>query len=640
MIGKLIKGRYQIVQLLMSGVFGQTYIAEDIDQVGNPKYVVKHFSHASSEPNSLESARRRFRSETEILTKLGKYTRIPHLLEFFEENQEFYLVQEFIQGHPLSAELPMSQGCVKRWTETEVVEMLQQVLHILAFVHSHGIIHGDLNPNNLVRRAEDSQLFLVDFGAAQSQHSIPDLTQPDLAQPDLAQSKTTLAVGGLGYIPSEQLIGHPRRNSDIYALGAIAIQALTGVEPAQLKEDPETGELIWQHLFISRPSMRVLSDRLVPVLNKMVRYHFKSRYQSASEVLQALQSLDGSQKPVVKTTNQPPVQKAVVHRHKKEPQKATIKEISPQNSSKTEGNTRSYKPQHSPILTGLGIGIAANSLVITGGLYSLLNAFPSESSSDILVTAQDKYQKGDFQSAIALAKSIPEKSPIYPEAQATAREWSQEWHTAAAQFQAAEQAFKESRWLDVLEAARKMPKIAYWQKKIEPLVQKTQPKMEEESQKLLKKAYERAAEKDFTSALNYLKLIPQETPAGAKIQPKIAEYTKKQHIKADYLLQQAYERAFVTDFAGALNYLQQIPQDTPTYTRALAKSTEYAEKQYLQAEAEKKAEAEKAAQSAAQIAVERPDIFRSRETGARYRDINPGSRLQEVTLRLIPRRGN
>ncbi|MFE1746182.1 protein kinase [Coleofasciculus sp. H7-2] len=627
MIGKLVKERYQIVQLLISGVFGQTYIAEDIHQTGNPKYVVKHFSLASLDPHSLKSARRRFLSETEILTKLGNHARIPHLLDSFEENQEFYLVQEFIQGHQLSAELPMSQGCVKRWTETEVVEMLQEVLRILAFVHSHGIIHGDLKPNNLVRRAEDGKLFLVDFGAAQPQHSTPDL----------AQSNTTLAVGGLGYIPSEQLIGHPRRNSDIYALGVIGIQALTGVEPAQLKADPETGELIWQHLFISSPSMRLLSDRLVSVLNKMVRYHFKSRYQSASEVLQALQSLDGSQKSVVKTTNQPPVQKAVVHRQKKETQKATIKEFPLQNSSKAEGNTRSYKPQHSPILTGLGIGIAANSLVITGGLYSLLNAFPSESSSDILVTAQEKYQTGDFQSAIALAKSIPAKSPIYPEAQATAREWSQEWHTAAAQFQAAEQAFKESRWLDMLEAARKIPKISYWQKKIEPLVQKAQPKIEAESQQLLKKAYERATEKDFTSALNYLKLIPKETPAGAKIQPKIAEYTQKQHIKADYLLQQAYERAFVTDFAGALNYLQQISQDTPTYARALAKSAEYTEKQHLQAEAEKKAEAEKAAQSASQTSAERQDASRSREVGATYRrDMNPGSRLQEVTLRLIP----
>ncbi|MBD1878907.1 serine/threonine-protein kinase [Coleofasciculus sp. FACHB-T130] len=626
MIGKLLKGRYQIVQLLVSGVFGQTYIAEDIHQVGKPKYVVKHFSLASSDPNSLESARRRFVNETEILTKLGTHNRIPQLLDSFEENQEFYLVQEFIQGHHLSAELPISKGCVKRWTETQVIEMLQEALRILAFVHSHGIIHGDLKPNNLVRRAEDGKLFLVDFGVAQPQHSAPDL----------AQSKTTLAVGSLGYIPSEQLIGHPRRNSDIYALGVIAIQALTGVEPAQLKEDPETGELIWQHLFISSLSMSVLSDRLVSVLNKMVRYHFKSRYQSASEVLQALQSLDGSQKPAVETTNQPPVQKAVLNRQKKETHKATIKKFPTQKSRKGEGNTRSYKPQHSPILTGLGIGIAANSLVITGGLYSLLNAFPSESSSNILVTAKDKYQTGDVQGAIALAQSIPSESSIYPEAQATAREWSQEWHTAAAQFQSAEQAFKESRWLDVLEAARKIPKISYWQEKIAPLVQKTQPKVEAESQQLLKKAYERAAEKDFTSALNYLKLIPQQTPAGAKVQTKIAEYTQKQHIKADYLLQQAYERAFRTDFAGALNYLQQIPQDTPTYARALAKSAEYTEKQHLQAEAEKKAEAQKAAaQSASQISAERQDV-RSRKVGATYRDMNPGSRLQEVTLRLIP----
>jgi len=82
-------------------------------------------------------------------------------------------------------------------------------------------------------------------------------------------------------MPTEQERGRPRLNSDIYALGMIGIQALTGLNPRQLLEDVDTGEIIWQH--------QTWLTRLARVSNKMVCYHFKDRYQSATEVLQALQ---------------------------------------------------------------------------------------------------------------------------------------------------------------------------------------------------------------------------------------------------------------------------------------------------------------------------------------------------------------
>ncbi len=150
MIGKLLGGRYQVVRILGIGGFGQTYAAEDIHRPGSPKCVVKHLKPASSNSNFLESARRLFQSEAETLEKLGNHDQIPRLLAYFEEDQEFFLVQDFIEGHSLSAELQPGQI----WTESQVCGFLQEVLGILEFVHGNGVIHRDIKPNNLIKRTK------------------------------------------------------------------------------------------------------------------------------------------------------------------------------------------------------------------------------------------------------------------------------------------------------------------------------------------------------------------------------------------------------------------------------------------------------------------------------------------------------
>ncbi|MCX7597141.1 MAG: Ycf66 family protein [Fischerella sp.] len=272
MLGKLLDGRYKVIQVLSAGGFGETYIAEDTRRPGNPKCVLKLLRPASSDPYYLQTARRLFNSEAEILEQLGNHNQIPRLLAYFEENEEFYLVQELIAGHPLSAEMRVGQP----WTESQVIQMLQDVLDVLQFVHSHGVIHRDIKPDNLIRRNSDGKLVLIDFGAVKQMRS-------QLAASP-SQMAATVAIGTPGYMPAEQAQGKPRPNSDIYAVGAIAIQALTGILPTQLQEHPETGEIIW-------PNQAQVSPRLVAVLQRMVRYHYRDRYQSATEVLQDLQQL-------------------------------------------------------------------------------------------------------------------------------------------------------------------------------------------------------------------------------------------------------------------------------------------------------------------------------------------------------------
>jgi serine/threonine protein kinase len=278
MIGQLLAKRYQIIRVLAAGAFGQTYVARDTHIPGNPTCVVKHLKPASNSPKLLATARQLFKREAETLVKLGSHDQIPQLFAYFEEDDEFYLVQEYIEGHTLSAELPPGQ----RLSEHQVIQLLQEILSILDFVHCQGVIHRDIKPDNIIRRELDNRLVLIDFGAikqVQSQH----LTPEGQVQTSIASTR----IGTPGYTPTEQDRGKSRPSSDIYALGMVGIQALTGIYPHHFQEDEETGEVIWQH-------QAQVSSELAAILTKMVRYHFKDRYQSAEETLQALEKLTSS----------------------------------------------------------------------------------------------------------------------------------------------------------------------------------------------------------------------------------------------------------------------------------------------------------------------------------------------------------
>jgi serine/threonine protein kinase len=274
MIGQLLGGRYQIVSVLGAGSFGQTYRAIDSHRPGNAPCVVKHLKPASTDSRFLPMARDLFKREAMTLERLGHHDQIPRLLAYFEEHQEFYLVQDFIAGQVLRSELPV--GCC--WTATEVIQFLQDTLTILEFVHSCGVIHRDIKPDNLIRRQADQRLVLIDFGAVKQMRM-------SLANPlEGEQIGGTIAIGTPGYMPPEQAQGRPRPNSDLYAVGMIAIQALTGLPPSQLQQDAQ-GIWLWQ-------SQTAISDGLEQLIHRMVRPHWQERYQSAAEVLQVLQQFD------------------------------------------------------------------------------------------------------------------------------------------------------------------------------------------------------------------------------------------------------------------------------------------------------------------------------------------------------------
>ncbi|VXD23486.1 Serine/threonine protein kinase with TPR repeats [Planktothrix serta PCC 8927] len=300
MLGTTLGGRYHILQSLGGGGFARTYLAEDRQLPDRHQCVVKQLKPHATNPTTLQIARRLFETEAQVLYRLGYHEQIPQLFAFFEEDQEFYLVQEFIEGHDLSQELipafsipstqPPQQPSIHssvtqvipnplkgRFNEAETIILLQDILKILDFVHKQNVIHRDISPKNLIRRKKDNQLVLIDFGA------VKQITTQMLNSP--GQSCLSVGIGTPGYMPSEQARGNPKPSSDVYAVGMIGIQALTGIAPHQLPSDPDTEEMIWQN-------QAIVSPEFAEVINKMVRYDFRQRYSSATEALEAIKSLN------------------------------------------------------------------------------------------------------------------------------------------------------------------------------------------------------------------------------------------------------------------------------------------------------------------------------------------------------------
>jgi len=271
MLGKLLDRRYRIVKELAEGGFSQTYLAEDTRLPKNPQCVVKHLNPTIDDPVFTQKALELFKAEAETLQELGKHDLIPQLYAYFQENKEFYLVQEFIAGHPLSKE--MSPG--SQMAEARVAQIIKEVLEILKFVHQYNVIHRDIKPSNLIRRHSDGKLVLIDFGTVKQ-------VQLEVASAH-HKARVTLPIGTPGYMSYEQERGQSVACSDIYSLGMVALQALTGKHPSQFTRDRDN-EVNWRsHAKVSR--------EFAIVLDRMTRCNPCDRYQTVDEVLKDMAKL-------------------------------------------------------------------------------------------------------------------------------------------------------------------------------------------------------------------------------------------------------------------------------------------------------------------------------------------------------------
>ena len=275
---KLLLGdRYGAKKIIGQGGFGRTFLAIDEYKPSKPPCVIKQFYPQFQGTSSIQKAAELFELEAVRLEQLGKHSQIPDLLAYFSQDGRQYLVQEFIDGENL-AEALESKGY---FSETQIRDLLNNLLPVFEFIHSRQVIHRDIKPENIILR-QDRQLVLVDFGAAKY------ATQTALWL-------TGTRIGTAGYMAPEQANGKPIHASDIYSLGVTCLCLLTQVEPIDLFDDSEF-EWVWrEHL------KKSVSLELSQILDKMIQPAIKKRYQSATEVLQAL----GTQSPQLSAQTPP-----------------------------------------------------------------------------------------------------------------------------------------------------------------------------------------------------------------------------------------------------------------------------------------------------------------------------------------------
>ncbi|MEG5070523.1 serine/threonine-protein kinase, partial [Microcoleus sp. B3-D2] len=290
---KLLLGdRYGANKIIGQGGFGRTFLAIDEYKPSKPPCVIKQFYPQFQDPSSIQKATELFELEAVRLEQLGKHSQIPELLAYFSQDERQYLVQEFIDGENLAQTLE-SEGY---FSETQIRNLLNNLLPVFEFIHSRQVIHRDIKLENIILRS-NRELVLVDFGAAKY------ATQTALAV-------TGTMIGSAGYTAPEQAAGKAIYASDIYSLGVTCLCLLTQVEPLELFDVSEF-EWVW------RENLKTsVSSELGQILDKMILPASKKRYQSATEVLQALgnqlpqthppkPSPQSSPKPSPKSSSQP-----------------------------------------------------------------------------------------------------------------------------------------------------------------------------------------------------------------------------------------------------------------------------------------------------------------------------------------------
>jgi serine/threonine protein kinase len=198
---------------------------------------------------------------SEILEGLNSFSQFPNFIESFSRNGRYYFVHAFIQGKNL--ENLIQENPI--FTPAQVLDFLKDILLILELLHGKGLLHGDIKPKNLIYT---DHWILVDF------------TNAYLATASLSP------LGDAQYAAPEQLQGQGNAQSDLYSLGVICWQLLTGLSPFNLLNDL---------------SLNLDNLGLNTVLKKMLAPELSERFTSATEVLESLEkfALIKRQKPLL-----------------------------------------------------------------------------------------------------------------------------------------------------------------------------------------------------------------------------------------------------------------------------------------------------------------------------------------------------
>ena len=269
--GDILNQRFHILRELGNGGFATTYLAIDKQDALETKCAVKQLQPRFNTSSVWASAKERLATEAMVLQWLGKHDRIPEFIGHFEEQKQFYLVLEFIEGEEFEQEIHR-----QTLNEAQAIQFLLDVLTTLKSVHQQGIIHRDIKPSNLIRRKQDGKMILIDFGAVKEIGTMAFDTSK--------QQVKTQIIGTPGYMPPEQNNGKPIYSSDIYALGRTVIFGMTNKSPNEWEESEPEGIRGWNKKI-------AISEAFLKIINRMTAINTAERYSSAGEVLQDLEPL-------------------------------------------------------------------------------------------------------------------------------------------------------------------------------------------------------------------------------------------------------------------------------------------------------------------------------------------------------------
>ncbi|MCH2047148.1 MAG: bifunctional serine/threonine-protein kinase/formylglycine-generating enzyme family protein [Trichodesmium sp. ALOHA_ZT_67] len=349
-VGAILRDRYQIIKPLEEGGFGQTFLAEDLGIPIDPKprCVVKRLKTANIQDEQLEWLKNAFAKEAAALYKLGRlHPQIPALSEYFQIGNEFYLVQDFIDGVELTN--IMTPG--KKIPEVAVIQLLTEILEVLAVVHQQNIIHRDIKPANIMRRNIDGKIILIDFGIVKQ-----------IMVKDTGQTSLTMGIGTPGFVPVEQILGKPKLASDIYAVGMVGVQALTGILPHLLNDDD--GEVIWQDKVS-------VSSRFADVLEKMANSRASQRYQDASAALETMKSLIQPANNPSKQVSKPPQNQPIASTVISPPLPLQVFQFQTVTVDNVGNITKREQKQARYFVEDLGNGVTLEMVEIPGGTFMM-----------------------------------------------------------------------------------------------------------------------------------------------------------------------------------------------------------------------------------------------------------------------------
>ncbi len=269
--GLLLNDRYLVRHILGQGGFGRTYLAQDAHRF-NESCVLKEFAPQLHQPDLLRKARELFEREAGILYQL-QHPQIPEfralLTVTIQGEQSLFLVEQFVPGESYAQQA--DRGL--RLSEAEAVQFLRDLMPVLDYIHSRGVIHRDIAPDNLI--CSNGKPVLIDFGSVKQ--------VANTAMKLLGSGPVLTQIHKLGYTPPEQFRGEVHASSDFYSLAVTVLVLMTGRSP-EVFYDEQRQDWRWRSMLSVSPGLGDLLDRMLATFPQ-------NRYASAALVMQALAAL-------------------------------------------------------------------------------------------------------------------------------------------------------------------------------------------------------------------------------------------------------------------------------------------------------------------------------------------------------------